>query len=244
MKSTRLALERIRSIIARVAPSLPRVLLHPAIALILGAPIVAHAIMGEDAQNLGLVLAPQKGEVLLACAFGGACKTNGSFFRNLAASQIKSAGTLESGITIPAVPPGTGGLGFGSLLSTNASSHPTDIFCWTGVSSGVGERQCIRLESGSGSAVNGAIVDTSSNNAECNSAAAFFGQPPNTFNYLVKFDEDLYGEENAVQVVTCTNVKATALSYANIAQTAVSVSANRGMAAYDLKLFGGLYCCK
>lgn len=250
MTSRGITLEVTYPTLAHTVKRLPGLLLYPAIALILGTPIVAQAVMGEDPANRGLVLAPAKGEVLLACTLGGACQTNGQFFRKLAAGQINNGGTIETGITIPATPPGTGGIGFGSLLSTEVlqSEGPsllTDTFCWAGVvSPDTEKRECVRLELGSGDSV-GDIIDANPDSAsECNAAAALFGQPNGTFDYLVRFDEDHYGEANAVHVVTCTGVKATALESADIAQTEVNVTANRGMAAYDLKLFGGLYCCK
>jgi hypothetical protein len=206
----------------------------------------AHAVMGESEENRGLVIATNKGEVLLACVLGGACEENGEFFRRMAAGQINRGGVIEEGLEEIA------GIGFGSLLSTDTGSGLTDVFCWTGEVSGEGVKECVSLDAGSGG-TDGAIIDANADGGgECNDAAALFGKPNGTFDYLVVFDEDRYGRTNAVEVVTCAGTGASEFSPGEEnpgsepppLQSEVTVNTFRGMAAYDLKLYGGLYCCK
>jgi hypothetical protein len=208
-------------------------------------PTAVQAIMGEDPRNRGLVLADEKDVVLLACVLGGACRqADGTFYRSMFANEIVGQGIIEEGIEIP-------GLGIGSIMSTEVvpvedDSFLTDTFCWTGAS----VRQCLRiLDDDGGTSFGGTVIDTYADGGQpdgvetCAGAAALFGQPSGFFDYLVEFDEDLFGDGGAVKVVTCDGVAATSLSNADIAQEGVIVKAHQGLAAYDLKLYGGRYCC-
>lgn len=202
---------------------------------------VAHAIMGESAENRGLVIAPQKAEVLLACVLGDRCESNGEFFRRMAVGQINRGGTIESGIEFA-------GIGLGSLTSSEVQpsegpSYLTDMFCWAGT----GKKECLSLFlSNDAASLNGAVIDASPDNAsECNGAATTFGQSAGTFDYLIKFDEIRYGNGDAVKVVTCSGVAAEFVGLTtSVLQSEVVVNAHRGMAAYDVKYYGGLYCCR
>jgi hypothetical protein len=141
---------------------------------------VAHAIMGESGENRGLVIAPQKAEVLLACVLGDRCESNGEFFRRMAVGQINRGGTIESGIEFT-------GIGLGSLTSSEVQpsegpSYLTDMFCWTGID----KKECLSLFFSSAvTSPHGVVIDASSDNAECDGAAAIFGQSIGTFDYLV-----------------------------------------------------------
>lgn len=231
------------SISARARAGFFSVLFCTGIAYTLGGGSVAHAVMGESAENRGLVLADEKVEVLLACALGAACRSeDNSFFRELPANQIvRDAAVIERGITIPPTdPPGTGRIGFGSLLST---ADAEDTFCWTGL----GQRQCVEIsEVGTPGSVSGAIIQARIQDpSECADAEALFGQPPNTFDYLVRFDTSRFGLGDAVVVVTCADVAAAPLILvAESIHEDVGVMAHRSMSAYDALRFGGGYCCR
>jgi hypothetical protein len=228
------------SIRTRAFPTVWSTLSCALVLMALGGATTVQAIMGEDAQNRGLVLAESKDDpVLLACVLGGACRANDVFYRSFFATQIIRDGIIEPDIEIP-------GLGFGSIMSTKvlSSSTDTDTFCWTGAAAGIGKRQCVRVQEGSpASSFSGHIISVSSNPAACAAAEALFGQPAGFFDYVVSIDEELFGQFGAVKVGTCSGVRAVGLGYAKIAQKGVIVRAHVGLAGYDLKLLGGRYCC-
>lgn len=221
------------SIFARPQVSLCSVLVCAGIAYALGGGSVAHAVMGESPENRGLVLADEKDEVLLACVLGTRCEIEGSFFRRLSANQIfRDAAVIEFEITIT-------DFGFGSLLSTTG---PEDTLCWSG-----GDlRECVEMSVGPPNTVDGAVIDVAIDaTTECAEAEALFGQPEDTFDYLVRFDTARFGLTDAVVVVTCDSVTAGSLDLTGpTIQTGVVITAHRSMSAYDGQRFGGGYCCR
>jgi hypothetical protein len=224
----------IYSIAARARGGCSSFLLCVGVAYALGGGSVAHAIMGESAENRGLVLADEKIEVLLACVLGTNCELDGSFFRNLPANQIfRDAAVIESAITVP-------GFGFGSLLSTEDDD---DTLCWTGDD----QRECVEIFSDEAAGtVNGDVIDAQADSgSECADAEDLFGQAPGTFDYLVRFDTADFGQADAVVVVTCDGVAAAALALNGpTIHTDVVVTAHRSMSAYDALRYGGGYCCR
>ena len=239
MNNEEAGLLRLYSTFLRKSASVVPVLLYAAVAFALNGVSGAQAIMGEDPANRGLVIeerdVKEGGEVLLACVLGAACQTEDEFFfRRMAVGQIVEGGTIEEGI-------GFAGIGFGSLLSSTPG--PVDILCWTGA--GEPERQCVRIEGSEASnSVTGEVIAASEDSgSECADEAEAFGFD-GEFDYLVKFFEDKFGAAEAVSVVTCDGVNAVDSPPGAPLQAGVSITAQRGMAAYDLRLYGGGYCCR
>jgi hypothetical protein len=141
------------------------------------------------------------------------------------------------------------GWAFGSIKSFQRDSDDVDRFCWAG-KTGLDGKECFEIfeDTDTGGSCDNIISDGGVDADFCADVTGLFLDPPETgFDYVIEFDETLYGQPVTlpsdfppVRVTACRSAVA-AQCVGSPAISGVTVNAVRSFDGWDGGSWGGRY---